>query len=231
MNLFTEREINNQNKHFAFRLRNLYLRDKNEFYLIQDFLPNPTYINDRKNLDYHYFSKSFFSKGKEIEKLYTLGLSYLNTISNKTLLKQALNTSKKFNLRNDYNDVCNYLQSVSLNDKMTPFFSNKILINDELTLNTTLFPSDSQLINKVFKELIPSGQDNLNKWLRFQTLTKREKEILKLIANDYSNKEVSDLLFISSHSVKTHRRNIYKKLDIHKTSQLVRIAIAMELLK
>ena len=72
---------------------------------------------------------------------------------------------------------------------------------------------------------------NLNKWLRFQTLTKREKEILKLIANDFSNNDVSEALFISTHSVKTHRRNIYRKLDIQKTSQLVRIAIAMELLE
>jgi hypothetical protein len=35
MNLFTEKEHNNQNKHFAFRLRNLYLNNKKEFYLIE----------------------------------------------------------------------------------------------------------------------------------------------------------------------------------------------------
>ena len=114
---------------------------------------------------------------------------------------------------------------------MTFYFTNKILINDNLTLNATLFPSDNKLTNKIFKELIPFGEDNLNKWLRFQTLTKREKEILKLIANDFSNNDVSEALFISTHSVKTHRRNIYRKLDIQKTSQLVRIAIAMELLE
>jgi DNA-binding CsgD family transcriptional regulator len=169
--------------------------------------------------------------GEEIENLHSLGNPYLKKISNLTLLKQAENLTKTFHLENDYNGVCNYLQSVSLNGKMTSYFTNKILINEKLTLNSTLFPSDSQVINKIFKELIPSGQNNLNKWLRFQSLTKREKEILKLIAHDLSNKEISDLLFISSHSVKTHRRNIYRKLDIHKTSQLVRIAIAMELLQ
>lgn len=231
MNLFTEKEIIDQNKHFAFRLRNLYLNNESDFYLIQEFLPNPIYINERINLSHHFFSKSFYSKGKEIENLFVLGKPYLQKISNLNLLEQAIKTAAKFHLENDYDAVCNYLQSISLNSKMTFYFTNKILINDELTLNTTLFPSDNQIINKVFKELIPAGQENLNKWLRFQTLTKREKEILRLIANDYSNQAIGDLLFISAHSVKTHRRNIYKKLDIHKTSQLVRIAIAMEILQ
>jgi DNA-binding CsgD family transcriptional regulator len=231
MNLFTEKEFNNQNQHFSFRLRNLYLKDEKVFQQIQHYLPNPIYIIDRNNDNYQFISTSFFSKGKEIEKMHAFGKPYLKEISNLSLLKQLENKTRVFHLENDYNDVCNYLQCVSLKNKMTSFFTNKIIINDTLTLNTTLFPSESQLISDIFKELIPSGEDNLNKWLKFQTLTKREKGILKLIANDYSNKEVSDLLFISIHSVKTHRKNIYKKLDIHKTSQLVRIAIAMELLK
>ncbi|WP_417886675.1 response regulator transcription factor [Zunongwangia sp.] len=231
MKLFTEKDIYNQNKHFSFRLRNLYLKNKKEFYSIEDFIQHPIYINDRVNHNYHFFSKSFYSKGEEVAKLRELGKPYLKTISNTKLLIQSEQLAKKFHLKNDYNDVCTYLQSVQLNGKMTSYFTSKILINDQLTLNTSLFPSDCQIMNKVFKELIPSGEDNLNNWLRFQTLTKREKEILKLIANDYSTKAISDLLFLSAHSVKTHRRNIYKKLDINKTSQLVRIAIAMELLQ
>lgn len=231
MNLFTEKEFNNQSQHFAFKLRNLYLKSKEEFCQIQDYLQFPIYVNDRQTIKYHYFSNTFFSKGKEIENLYTTGLPYLKKISHPFLLEKSLKKAKTFDLLNDYNSVCNYLQSISLNGRMTSFFTNKILIDDKLTLNTTLFSTDSVFAEKIFKELIPSGEENLNKWLRFQTLTKREKQILKLLANDYSNKEISDLLFLSSHSIKTHRRNIYRKLDIHKTSQLVRIAIAMELLE
>lgn len=113
---------------------------------------------------------------------------------------------------------------------MTPYFTNKILINDELTLNISSFPSDNHLLDKVFKELIPSDKESLNNFLRYQTLTKREKQILKLLSNGCSNKDVSDQLLITLHSVKTHRKNIYKKLDVNTTTELVRLAIAMELL-
>ena len=231
MKLYTEKEYNNQTKHLAFRLRNLYLKNKDEFYLIQEFLPSPVYINERTQLNYHYANDAFFSKGKEVENIKLLGKSYLETVSNRALLKNALALTKQFHFKDDYNDVCNYLQCLSLNNTMTPYFTNKVLIDDNLTLNTSIFPSDDIIIKRLFKELVPFGEGNLNDWLRYQELTKREKEVLKLIAHDNSNKDVADMLFISEHSVKTHRRNIYKKLDLHSTSQLVRIALAMELLR
>jgi DNA-binding CsgD family transcriptional regulator len=231
MNLHTEKEYNNQSQHFAFRLRNLYLNNQKEFYQIQDYLPFSLYISDRITSNYHFFNKNCLSRGNEIEDLYRLGVSHLDKIANPFLLNQAMNNTRKFHLENDFHSVCNYLQGIRLNTKMTPYLTNKVLINNELALSTTLFPTDSAFSEKAFKELIPFGEENLNKWLRFQTLTKREKEILKLIANDYSNKEVGNLLFISCFSVKTHRRNIYKKLNINKTSELVRLAISMELLK
>jgi len=56
-------------------------------------------------------------------------------------------------------------------------------------------------------------------------LTKREKEILKLIAEGCSNQEVADKLFISLRTVETHRLNINQKLDVKNTAGLVKEAI------
>lgn len=56
-------------------------------------------------------------------------------------------------------------------------------------------------------------------------LTKREKEILRLIANGNSNQEIADKLFISLRTVETHRLNINQKLDVKNTAGLVREAI------
>ena len=44
-------------------------------------------------------------------------------------------------------------------------------------------------------------------------LTEREKEIIKLIANEYSNAQIGDELFISERTVETHRKNIYRKTN------------------
>jgi DNA-binding NarL/FixJ family response regulator len=58
-----------------------------------------------------------------------------------------------------------------------------------------------------------------------EPLTTREREILKLIAEGNSNKEIADLLFISIRTVENHRSKIMGKLNLSKTADLVRYAI------
>jgi two-component system, NarL family, response regulator NreC len=61
--------------------------------------------------------------------------------------------------------------------------------------------------------------------LPFERLTVREREVLTLIAEGKSRKEIAELLFISVHTVGHHRSNIMKKLNIKKTADLVRYAV------
>ncbi|OAV43171.1 helix-turn-helix transcriptional regulator [Lewinella sp. 4G2] len=49
---------------------------------------------------------------------------------------------------------------------------------------------------------------------RFNTLSGREREVLTLIAQGHSNKAISETLAISIHTVRTHRNNIWKQLNI-----------------
>ena len=56
-------------------------------------------------------------------------------------------------------------------------------------------------------------------------LTKREIEILKLIANGLTNLQISKQLFISIDTVDTHRKNIYSKIEVNNTAQVIRWAI------
>jgi len=58
----------------------------------------------------------------------------------------------------------------------------------------------------------------------FDTLTRREREILKLLAEGSSSKEISALLDINVGTVRTHRANLMRKLDAHNLSDLTRIA-------
>ena len=58
-----------------------------------------------------------------------------------------------------------------------------------------------------------------------EPLTTREREILKLIAEGKSSKEIADLLFISIRTVQHHRASIMKKLDLKKVADLVKYAI------
>ena len=59
-----------------------------------------------------------------------------------------------------------------------------------------------------------------NLTLAKQQLTKQEQNILTLLLNDQSNKEIADNLFVSLSTVKTHVNNIYKKLNVQSREEL-----------
>lgn len=61
-------------------------------------------------------------------------------------------------------------------------------------------------------------------------ISDREAEIIKLIAEGLSNKEVADKLFLSTHTVTTHRKNIMNKLGVNNTAGLVLFAVRENLI-
>lgn len=64
-----------------------------------------------------------------------------------------------------------------------------------------------------------------------QTLTPREKEIIICVVKGMTNKEIAGRLYLSTHTVITHRRNITKKLQIHSPSGLTIYAIMNKLVE
>ncbi len=69
------------------------------------------------------------------------------------------------------------------------------------------------------------GRKILKTRTSWDTLTHREREILKLIAEGYKNKKIADLLCISVKTVEKHRANLMQKLDLHSTSALTTLAL------
>lgn len=59
----------------------------------------------------------------------------------------------------------------------------------------------------------------------YENLTTREREVLKLISEGLSNKDIADRLFVSVRTVEHHRANIMRKLNIRSTASLVKYAI------
>lgn len=59
----------------------------------------------------------------------------------------------------------------------------------------------------------------------YDLLTPREKEVLQLLAEGKSNKEVAGMLNLSPHTVESHRNNLMQKLNLHNTAELVLYAV------
>lgn len=61
-------------------------------------------------------------------------------------------------------------------------------------------------------------------------LSDREKEIIKCLADGLNSKAIASTLFISEHTVRTHRRNIMHKLNVKTSAALIRLAIEKEII-
>ena len=76
----------------------------------------------------------------------------------------------------------------------------------------------------LLKEVAPSPPPSSNKDAPVESLTPREVEVLRLIAQGYTNRQMADMLSISIRTVESHRSNLMGKLDMHSRVELVRYA-------
>jgi DNA-binding NarL/FixJ family response regulator len=77
-------------------------------------------------------------------------------------------------------------------------------------------------VAEVLKQKIPTDQ--------LPVLTKREKEVLELIAEGWTNQEIADKLFLNCSTVDSHRKNMLTKFKAKNTAALVKIAVSNHLI-
>ena len=65
----------------------------------------------------------------------------------------------------------------------------------------------------------------------YESLTDREKQVLKLVAEGRSNKEVAELLDISVKTAMSHREHVMEKLGLHSRTDLIRFALRMGVIR
>jgi len=97
----------------------------------------------------------------------------------------------------------------------------QLAIKDVLSGKTFV---SSEISDKILEGYIETRK-TVKKQSAFESLTQREKEVLKLVGESYRNKEISDYLCISVKTVEKHRSNIMEKLDLHSASGLTAYAI------
>ncbi len=81
-----------------------------------------------------------------------------------------------------------------------------------------LYPSAAAALIEDYRQQA-EGEDS------YDRLTAREREILKLIAEGHTSREIADILFISLKTVLSHRTKIMEKLDLHNRTELIKYAI------
>lgn len=83
-----------------------------------------------------------------------------------------------------------------------------------------LHPSVAKMLITDYLTRVEKGEEG-----SYDTLSDREREILKLIAEGRTNKEIAQMLFLAVKTVQAHRANLMRKLGMHDRTELVKYAI------
>jgi len=87
-----------------------------------------------------------------------------------------------------------------------------------------------QILNAIHKESIDVDDLELTEYsCEPVNISEREIEIITLIAEGYTNVEIAEKLFLSPHTVNTHRKNILQKLGVNNTAAIVMYAVKTQL--
>jgi LuxR family transcriptional regulator len=97
------------------------------------------------------------------------------------------------------------------------------LVNISVPVNTLSSTGDRM------RNLIENDEYMRKNFHRFGQLSLREKEIIKMIVEGKSSHDIADALFRSIHTVNTHRKNIIHKLGVNSLAELIKFAVAFNL--
>ena len=137
------------------------------------------------------------------------GIIMLSMHSDEGYLVRALSAGAKGYLLKDSaeDDLVRAVQTVA---QGRPFFSPRIA---------------QALLDDYVRSLQQRGMDD-----SYDLLTDREKEVLQLLAEGRTNKEVAALLSLSTYTVETHRTNLMQKLGLHNTAEIVLYAVRKKII-
>ncbi len=138
-----------------------------------------------------------------------LGIVILSMHSDEDYLLSALNAGAKGYLLKDSADT-DLIRAIEAVSRGTPFFSPEIA--------KTMLEDYMRFLQ----------QRNLQD--SYDVLTDREKEVLQLLAEGKSNKEVAGILNVSIYTIDTHRTHLMQKLNLHNTAEIVLYAVRKKII-
>lgn len=94
-----------------------------------------------------------------------------------------------------------------------------------------LYETPDEIWEKIKRLSLPLFKKSITDHHKKQELTTREKEVIICAVKGMTNKEIADKLYLSTHTIITHRRNIARKLQIHSVSGLTIYAIVNKLVE
>lgn len=202
---------------------------------VGDFLPGSVMLQDIKSLTNLYMN----SYGCErlhysSDELRMMGADYFKRFFPQEEIAIIKKQLVAYLNRDDPKNVFSFYQRVKTGKKASLewyFTTSRIYdINNQIMIHMAIPAVNIGLALNRCHYLADHNDYCILHFNKFKALSKREKEIVVLIAEGRSSTYISDLLYISIHTVNNHRKNIIRKLDVHTLAELVRFAVSYGLI-
>lgn len=235
----TKKELLENQRNQLFRLQK-FLREKNiDIDDFCDLLPGVLHMNRINSVEVVYMDKTTREKVEiEKHKIEKDGVQFLKKILDPSCMDYLIQANKTADF-SDPSFILSTFQNLSFDPikvieknqhQHTWCFSSKKKFSDDLTISIT---HPLHELGKIYQQLEKVLEENLflkKNFKKFELLTRREKEILRLISKGQTSDQVAEQLFISVHTEKTHRKKIRYKLGTRSYAELVRFAQQFDLL-
>lgn len=207
---------------------------------IADALPSVVIIHRLPTFNVEYMSQRGLDElGISLDEVKLLSAEeYYSRFFNPDDAEDYVPKMKGFMEKND-NKSISFFQQVRLlsrsKDWVWHFSTTRILMRDNennplLTITTSYPVGSLQHVNTKVERLLEENNFLRKNYAQFSKLTKRECDVLTLLALGKSSTEIGDKLFISVGTVETHRKNIRQKLDVSTSFELSQYARAFDLI-
>lgn len=205
---------------------------------VGDFMPGSVMVQDLGAMSNLYMNKF----GCDIlhhssEELRLLGSEYFRRFFPSEEILDIKGALLQFVEAADHNQVHSLLQRVRPNthsDYSWYFTTSRLVVSSTNPQSNNLVhiavPVNTlNLAGHRISNMMENDEYIRKNFRKFNLLSVREKEIIKLIVEGKSSYEIADILFRSIHTINTHRKNIIHKLEVNSLAGLIKFAVAFNL--
>lgn len=207
---------------------------------IGDLIPGSVMVQDLSRMTNTYMN----NKGCEIlmhsnEELQELGSAYFDKFFPKEEIITLSQEITRFVQQGDCTRDYSFFQRVRPNaqtDYKWYLTTTKLYPQADITsscnkvIHIAIEANNSAMATKKLSYLYEQNELVQKNYVKYLQLTSREKEIIKLIVDGNSSCTIAEMLFISINTVNNHRKNILGKLQAKSLSELIKFAVAFNIL-
>lgn len=235
MSYLTENELLERFEYYTIQLEERLL-EGDDFKTVSDQIPCMTVLSRIENVEIVYVNQKHRElTGYSMEEVTEKCPDYLKNTVHPASLASIQKFLPEFYANENGHHTMAFVQYARLHGAKdySPLitFTKVPKKQNGLVVRLPLMIEEFEKLSPKMEQIVKMDEFKLKHFKRFQQLTDREVEILKLLANGYNNPQIAERLFNSRHTVATHRKHIKRKLEIRSLRDLMRYAFAFDLIE